>query len=132
MFVANAPRAEDRATTLNAIHALENPGNVQRPGLRGELGAYQFREMTWRMHTTMPFARAVNRRESDAVAVLHYEWLKRGLQRAGMPATPYMIALAWNSGLFAAISGQSPGRAHDYAKRATNLVAESSRAGGAR
>lgn len=74
------------------------------------------------MHTSVPFTRALDRGASDAVAIKHYEWIKRGLEAAGLPATPYNIALAWNSGLGAATSGRSPSIAHDYAQRATNLA----------
>jgi hypothetical protein len=109
---------------LEAIHQLENPRNSTKPGRFGELGAYQFRSMTWRMHTNVPFQQALNREVSDSIAVKHYEWLKRGLEEARVPATTYNIALAWNGGLSAAISGRAPRRAHDYAARATNLAGE--------
>jgi len=114
--------ASERTAVLEAIHQLENPRNLARPGPRGELGAYQFREATWRMHTALPFARAVDRVCSDHVAVLHYDWLRRGLLRAGLPATPYFVALAWNGGLYAAVSGRAPRAAHRYAERAANLA----------
>lgn len=74
------------------------------------------------MHTTMPFERALDRQMSDRVAVKHYEWLKRGLEAARVPATPYNIALAWNGGLSAAINGRSPLAARVYADRVTNLL----------
>ena len=115
--------ASSRWATLEAIHKLENPQNSPKPGRHGELGAYQFRSMTWRMHTSIPFSRAINRETSDSVAVMHYEWLKKGLEAARKPATPYNIALAWNGGLSAAISGRSPRAARDYAQRAMNLAA---------
>jgi hypothetical protein len=118
-----AARASIRWATLEAIHQLENPNNSPRPGPFGELGAYQFRASTWRMHTKMPFERALDRQVSDLVAVEHYEWLKRGLEEARIPVTPYNIALAWNGGLNAVIAGTSPRVAHDYAKRASNLAA---------
>lgn len=114
--------ASSRWATLEAIHQLENPRNLTRPGPFGELGAYQFRAATWRMHTTMPFERALDRQMSDRVAVKHYEWLKRGLEAARVPATPYNIALAWNGGLSAAINGRSPLAARVYADRVTNLL----------
>jgi hypothetical protein len=114
--------APSRWAVLEAIHKLENPQNSPKPGRHGELGAYQFRSMTWRMHTSVPFQRAINRETSDVVAVKHYEWIKRGLEEARVPATPYNIALAWNGGLGAVISGRSPRIAHDYAQRATNLA----------
>jgi hypothetical protein len=111
-----------RRATLEAIHQLENPRNLTRPGKHGELGAYQFRAATWHMHTNLPFSSALDRRTSDTIAVIHYEWLKRGLVAAGMPATTYNIALAWNSGLTAVIRGRSPRVAHGYAERAVNLA----------
>ena len=120
---ATVAKASIRWATLEAIHQLENPNNSARPGPFGELGAYQFRSSTWRMHTKAPFLQALDRQTSDAVAVQHYEWLKRGLEEARLPVTPYNIALAWNGGLSAVIAGSSPRVAHDYAMRAANLTA---------
>ena len=114
--------AATRSATLEAIHKMENPRNLSRPGTRGELGPYQFCASTWRMHTLVPFEQAVDRGVSEVVAMKHYEWLKRGLEAADVPATSYNIALAWNGGLSAAISGRSPLRAHEYAQRVTNLA----------
>ncbi|MGH7956331.1 MAG: hypothetical protein ACREH8_04895 [Opitutaceae bacterium] len=74
------------------------------------------------MHTSLPFQHALDRATSDAIAIKHYEWIKRGLEAARVPATPYYIALAWNSGLRATTSGRSPPVAHDYAQRAANLA----------
>jgi hypothetical protein len=123
-FVAlNAGHASIRWATLEAIHQLENPHNSPRPGPFGELGPYQFRSSTWQMHTSTPFSRALDRQTSDEIAVRHYEWLKRGLEAAKVPATPYNIALAWNGGLSAAIAGSSPRVAHDYARRVANMAA---------
>lgn len=119
---AMAGTAPGRAATLEAIHQLENPRDLVRPGARGELGAYQFRVHTWQMHTSLPFTRALDRRTSDIIAVIHYEWLKAGLESARIPVTPYMIGLAWNGGLSAAVTGRSPRAAHAYAERAANLA----------
>jgi len=116
-------RASTRAATLEAIHQLENPRNLTRPGPCGELGAYQFRAQTWRMHTAAPFEHALDRNLSDAVAVKHYEWLRVSLERAGKTATPYAIGLAWNGGLEAVLRGSSPRAARDYAQRVANLAA---------
>lgn len=124
LFAAPSALAAGRWATLEAIHTLENPTNSPRPGRFGELGAYQFRLSTWRMHTKVPFARANDRSESDVVAVAHYEYLKRGLERNGVPATPYTIALAWNGGLDAVVRGTAPKAAHNYARRAVNLAEE--------
>ena len=122
VLVANGAQASIRWATLEAIHQLENPRDRSTPGPFGELGPYQFRRSTWQMHTAAPFAGALDRNASDEVAVKHYEWIKDGLLRAGFPATPYNIALAWNGGLNAVVSGRAPAAARDYAKRAANLT----------
>jgi hypothetical protein len=124
VMVASAAHASIRWATLEAIHQLENPRNLTRPGPFGELGAYQFRPTTWQMHTTTPFYRALDRQASDEVAVRHYEWLKRRLEAARIAPTPYNIGLAWNGGISAVIAGNSPRVAHDYASRVANLAAE--------
>ena len=116
--------ASERWATLQAIHLLENPGDSARPGSLGELGAYQFREETWKMHTSAPFFLALDRRVSDAVAVKHYDWLKAELERRGVAATPFRIALAWNGGFGAVVSRRPAASAVDYANRAANLEAE--------
>lgn len=121
LFIANAG-ASTRWATLEAIHRIENPRDLPNPGPCGELGAYQFREQTWRMHTHLPFVRALDRRASDAVAVKHYDWLKRHLEGAGMPATPYAIALAWNGGLGRTLRGTSCAATRDYAERVANIA----------
>jgi hypothetical protein len=116
--------ASERWETLQAINWVENPRNSTRVGPRGELGPYQFRLSTWRMHTRQPFALAVQREAADAVAVKHYEWLKRGLESSGIQATPYNIALAWNAGLDQVVSGHVPAAAYGYAEQVNNLVAK--------
>ncbi len=123
-FLAATARASMRSATLEAIHCVENPHDSLRPGRRGELGAYQFRSSTWRMHTDVPFERALTREESEKVAIQHYDWLKRGLERNGVEPTPYNIALAWNAGLAAAVRGRAPTAARDYAERVNNLAQE--------
>jgi len=114
--------ASERWETLEAIHWIENPTDSSRPGTYGELGAYQFRPTTWRMHSTLPFARALDRTASDRVAVQHYEWLKQGLVRNGLEVTPYNIALAWNGGLSAVVKGSVRSASRDYAERVTNIA----------
>lgn len=113
-----------RWETLRAINLVENPRNSPRPGSQGELGPYQFKRATWHQHTRKPFALAVERAHADEVAVLHYEWLKRGLARNGIEPSAYNIALAWNAGLSAVVNGRVPARTHRYAEQVVNLVAE--------
>ncbi|HVU24067.1 MAG TPA: hypothetical protein VHE13_08080 [Opitutus sp.] len=122
--LSGAEATQQRADVLEAIHRVENPNDTARPGRHGELGPYQFRRSTWRMHTDEPFAQAVDRAAADAVAIRHYEWIERGLERNGLAATPYNIALAWNGGLRAAVQGRSSAAARNYAERVNNLVQE--------
>lgn len=120
--LASRAEASSRGNVLEAIHCIENPRDLVRPGRHGELGAYQFRAATWRMHTTLPFERALERCISDDVALRHYEWISRGLLRNGWEPSAYNIALAWNGGLAATVRGRAPAGAHDYARRVQNLV----------
>jgi hypothetical protein len=121
LIVQNA-RASERWATLEAIHQLENPSDKSTPGSLGELGAYQFREQTWKMHTEAPFSRALDRRSSDAVAVKHYDWIKCELEKRGVAATPFNVALAWNGGIRAVLDPHPPAVAVDYASRAANIA----------
>ena len=123
-WLVNSAAASARWETLQAIHWVENPNDSPKPGRCGELGAYQFRAATWRMHTMRPFADAVTRAHSDEVAVRHYEWLRCGLERAGVAPTPYNIAMAWNAGLRAVVRGKVPNSTRYYAERVDNLAGE--------
>jgi hypothetical protein len=74
------------------------------------------------MYSRRPFYEAVNRQYSDEVAVKHYDWIKEGLENAGIEASPYNIAMAWNAGLDAVIGGRVPSASHAYAEQVNNLV----------
>ncbi len=113
--------AADRWETLRAINMVENPTNQTGYGSRGELGPYQFRSSTWRMHSTKPFRMANDRASADQVAVAHYEWIKERLASAGIDANSYNIALAWNCGLSAVLNGRIPMQTYSYAERVNNL-----------
>ena len=113
-----------RAITLEAIHQIENPRDLKRPGPCGELGAYQFRAATWAQHTRRPFTDALNRRYSDHVAVQHYNWLCERLVKNGLEPSVYNVALAWNAGLHATVRGRAPRRSHDYAMRVGNIASD--------
>ena len=114
--------AADRWETLRAINWVENPTNNTRMGRFGELGPYQFRAGTWRMHTKKSFQLANQRAAADEVAIKHYEWIKRTLGNAGVDASPFNIAMAWNSGVDNVVNGRAPSVSYDYAQRVTNLV----------
>lgn len=114
--------ASDRWETLRAINWVENPTNQTRVGRYGELGPYQFRPGTWRMHSDKPFGQAIQRAVADEVAVKHYEWIKRTLERAGAEATVFNIAMAWNCGVETVLTGRAPNISYNYALRVSNLV----------
>ena len=114
--------AADRWETLRAINWVENPTNQTQVGRFGELGPYQFRPGTWRMHSDKPFRMAIQRSVADEVAVKHYEWIKRSLERAGAEANVFNIAMAWNCGVDAVINGRAPAVSYNYAQRVSNLV----------
>ena len=112
---------DEHQLLLEVLHSLENPNNVTRVGRRGELGPYQFRPATWRMHTSKPFSQANDHATASEIATLHCDWLRRGLQKRGLEPTVYNLALAWNAGLDATIKGRATGQSHRYAQRAHNL-----------
>lgn len=74
------------------------------------------------MYSRRPFSEATNRRSSDEVAVKHYEWLKATLSGAGVEPSTYNIALAWNAGATAVITGRVSTASRDYASRVENLA----------
>lgn len=114
--------ADDRWETLRAINWVENPNNHTKMGRFGELGPYQFRAGTWRMHTRKSFQLANQRDTADEIAIMHYEWIKRNLEKAGVDASPFNIAMAWNTGVSNVVNGRAPRVSFDYAQRVTNLV----------
>jgi hypothetical protein len=115
-------KASDRWETLRAINWVENPTNQTHIGRFGELGPYQFRPATWRMHTDKPFRLATDRAIADEVAVKHYEWIKRTLEQAGVEASSFNIAMAWNCGVESVLAGRAPTVSYHYAERVSNLV----------
>ena len=122
LCISGGLHAAGQWETLQAIHLIENPHNSVLPGAHGELGAYQFRPATWRMHSRQPFQKAIVRSHADQVAVAHYEWLSSQLRRNGLPATTYNIALAWNAGIGATVSGRVPAASRQYAQRVVNIA----------
>jgi hypothetical protein len=120
-------RAWERGDVLEAIHQVENPNNTTRIGRRGELGPYQFRPAVWNAYTQKPFSLAADQTEARAVAEMHFEWIKRGLERNKVAVTPYFIGLAWNAGLMAALNGRTSANSQQYAQRVANLVEHASK-----
>jgi hypothetical protein len=114
--------AAERWETLQAIHLIENPHNSSQPGSHGELGAYQFRRATWRMHTRKPFYQALIRAQADEVAVAHYDWICTQLRRQGFAVTTRNIAMVWNAGIGSVTSGRVPLCTRQYAQRVLNVA----------
>ena len=114
--------ASERWDTLRAINEVENPTNHTHYGPKGELGPYQFRRDTWRQYTQRPFNLATNHALSDEVAALHYDHIRRELRAAGIDPTTFNIAMAWNCGINAVLSGRIPAVTYSYAQRVGNLV----------
>jgi hypothetical protein len=74
------------------------------------------------MHTAKPFSLATQRAAADEVAVIHYEWIKRTLEQSGVVGNSFNIAMAWNCGVEAVLSGRAPNVSYNYAERVANLV----------
>ena len=130
-LLAGAPSVSaadlQRPAFLNSIAQLETGTiDVGRPcakiGRRGERSAWQISPEVWREYCEAPFTRASSDgRLAAMVAAAHLEWLRLSLEQKGRPATPYNLALAWNAGLGAVLTGKAPPGAHDYAARAVAL-----------
>jgi hypothetical protein len=114
--------AADRSDILHAINLVENPSNSTGYGPCGELGPYQFRSSTWHMYSQKPFGMANDRASADEVAARHYEWIKHRLTEAGIDANVFNIAMAWNCGLTAVVSGHIPEVTYHYAEQVRNLA----------
>jgi len=79
------------------------------------------------MYSKKAFHSALDREESDRVAVKHYEWIREGLIRNGIEPSAYHIALAWNAGLQAAIDGHIGAASRSYAERVSTIAGDLSR-----
>ncbi len=122
VLLSPAAAGWERGDVLEAIHQVENPRNVLRVGPRGELGPFQFRPVVWAMYSQKPFSFAADPEEAKTVAELHYEWIKRGLERNKLSVSPYHIGLVWNAGLSATLNGRASSHSLHYAQRVANLV----------
>lgn len=115
----------DAARLADCIEAVENtPNHVV--GLAGERSSFQVRRIVWEKYSTMPFrdassSRAVCRAEVRRVALAHIDGLRVELARAGLPDTPFWVALSWSAGATATITGNASARKREYAHRCENI-----------
>jgi hypothetical protein len=104
-----------------ATRGRESGDNPAKIGIRGERGAYQFRYVTWRQYSRLPF-RAAHTAAAELVAHEHFAWIARGLNRRGLAVTPYNLAGAWNAGLDAWVNGRAGPDAREYAAAVAALT----------
>lgn len=119
---ASLGRSEEVAL-LWAISQIESGGRTGAIGRDGEFTAYQFKLSTWQAYTRQSPAAAAKRPAlADEVAARHLSWLRERLKKAGLPVTPYALALAWNAGARTVIEGRTLPRHRDYAERVVALM----------
>ena len=71
-----------------------------RPGLCGELSAWQITETVWRQHMApAPFSDAREPALARVCALRHVRWLVAQIERRGLVVTPQRVATAWHFGL---------------------------------
>jgi hypothetical protein len=111
--------AEPSAALLSAasddeqLHAIALVEDWQgRRGAAGEIGPYQMMPRTW----------AAYRGSATARARQHLAWLKRELRHVDVDPSPFNLALCWNAGLRATITGRAPERSYDYALRVVAIM----------
>jgi len=118
--VTTASAALDPARLADAIRPVENWHGLD--GRHGERGPYQITRGVWSMHMPgTPFAAARQEGPGRACALKHIAWLARQLKAAGWPDNAHTIALAYNAGLTAVLTGKVPLESYDYALRVENL-----------
>lgn len=119
----------DHGKLLDAIRTVEDVRGSRRPGRHGERGDYALTYDVWQQHSRLDFFRyAYDPVISRQVAQAHLESLCNGLERAGLPITPYTLGLAWNGGLRATVRHRTVASTKDYAERVQNVYFEKTKA----
>jgi hypothetical protein len=90
-------------------HAWADPG-----------GALALGAATWRQHTRLPYRYASFPDYAVPVARLHLTWLSRSLERDGIEATAYALAVCWRYG-FEGGKVMMRNRAFGYGRRVEAL-----------
>ncbi len=107
---------------LGAIRTVEDWHG--RDGHAGERGPWQITRAVWAMHMPgRPFAEARQEGPAYACALKHLDWLRGRLavQRPVVDDNAFNLALCWNAGLTATITGRAPLASYIYAGRVSNL-----------
>jgi hypothetical protein len=100
----------DIARLLAAIAEVESGDDPNARGWAGERSVYQLTEAVWREETHLPFSRAFNPTDADAVARKHIFTLISRLRERHIPVTAFNLARLWN-----------PSGGEGYARRVCNL-----------
>jgi hypothetical protein len=121
LLAVAVPGHANDAELLKAIAEVENH-RWSDPG-----GRYAIRYAVWSDRTSLPYRLASQERFATPVAISHLNWLRQGLKRKGIAATPYVLAGCWRSGFERWTSGNAPSSHRDYARRVRNLYEEATR-----
>jgi hypothetical protein len=123
----NVDAALDEMRLLSAIaHVETGTTNTARAcrkvGRAGERSAWQISRAVWNTYSSAPFTDASSSpRLASAVAAAHLRWLRLNLEKEGISATPFALALAWNAGLSAVLDSAYKYPTTHYAERVANL-----------
>lgn len=110
------------------IEQVENT-KTEQVGGDGERSRFQITRGVWEKYSRFPFRDASSlrphcRAEALRVALRHIDYIKATLSATNLPVNAYNVALAWNAGITATLTGTASARKRDYAKRAENLYHE--------
>lgn len=110
LLLMSAPAARAACAELRAIAMVEDWQG--RRGAAGERGPWQMMPGTWAQYTGTAEERAAQ----------HLSWLRRQLVRQGVEPSAFNLALCWNAGLRATVTGRAPVSSYDYARRVVAIL----------
>ena len=119
--VVQSPAAPlDAERLADQIRKVEDFRN--HDGTHGERGPYQITRGVWDMQMPgIPFALARQEGPARACALKHIAWLRTQLVAADLDDNAHTVALAYNAGLTAVLTGKAPMSSYDYALRVQRL-----------
>lgn len=118
------------AILVFCLAQMETPNGVPyNPGAHQERGRWQLTPAVRADRTRDLIAQHYRGMISDqTIAAAQVEWIRGRLIANGcQDPTPYMIGVAWNAGVHAAVSGHLTARSYDYGRRFATLVKEEQR-----